>query len=107
MAAVKETDGAYISVTDNEILRAIPALARGAGVFGEPAGVTAYAGLVKAVKQGMVSTDEAIVVLNTGNGLKDVASAMKSIDLTGPQPYRVEPDLNDLKQMISGMNAVL
>ena len=38
MAAVKETDGAYVTVTDEEILAAIPALARGSGVFAEPAG---------------------------------------------------------------------
>jgi len=70
MAAVRETNGAYISVTDDEILKAVPALARGTGVFAEPAGATAYAALVKAVNQGMVSADEEIVVLNTGNGLK-------------------------------------
>lgn len=33
MAAVRETDGAYISVTDDEILKAVPALVRGTGVF--------------------------------------------------------------------------
>ena len=104
MAAVRETDGAYIRITDDEILRAVPALARGTGVFAEPAGATAYAALVKAVNQGMVSADEEIVVLNTGNGLKEVASAMKSIDLVGPQPYRVELDLDDLEQVVSGMN---
>ena len=36
LAAVTETDGAYICVTDDEILEAIPALARGIGVFAEP-----------------------------------------------------------------------
>ena len=49
LAAVRETDGAYIKVTDDEILAAIPVLARGSGVFAEPAGAAAYAGLVKAV----------------------------------------------------------
>ncbi|HRO25579.1 MAG TPA: threonine synthase, partial [Promineifilum sp.] len=33
MAAVKETGGAYLTVTDDEILAAIPTLARGSGVF--------------------------------------------------------------------------
>ena len=101
MAAVKETDGAYISVTDEEILAAIPAMARGSGVFGEPAGATAYAGLVKAVNEGLVSADERVVVLNTGNGLKDVASAMKSVELVGTQPYRIEPTLDDLKRVVA------
>lgn len=103
MAAVKETDGAYISVSDDEILTAIPAMARGIGVFGEPAGATAYAGLKKSIELDMVSGDDVVVVLNTGNGLKDIAGAMKAIDLTGPRAFRVEPDLKDLKQMISKM----
>lgn len=101
LAAVTETDGAYLSVTDNEILEAIPALARGSGVFAEPAGATAYAGLVKAVNQGLISADERIVVLNTGNGLKDVASAMKSVELVGTQPYSVAPNMDDLQQIMN------
>ena len=104
MAAVKETDGAYISVSDDEILTAIPAMARGIGVFGEPAGATAYAGLKKSIELDMVSGDDVVVVLNTGNGLKDIAGAMKAIDLTGPQAFRVEPDLKDLKRIISKAN---
>ena len=79
LAAVRETDGAYIKVTDEEILAAIPVLARGSGVFAEPAGAAAYAGLVKAVEEGLVDPDERIVVLSTGNGLKDIASARKSV----------------------------
>jgi threonine synthase len=101
LAAVVETEGAYLTVTDDEILVAIPALARGCGVFAEPAGAAAYAGLVKAISQGLVSPEERIVVINTGNGLKDVASAMKAVDLVGTQPHRVAPNLNDLKQVLA------
>ncbi|MCA9973454.1 MAG: threonine synthase [Anaerolineales bacterium] len=100
MAAVKETGGAYISVTDDEILAAIPALARATGVFAEPAGAAAHAGLVKAVELGLVSADDRIVVLTTGSGLKDVAGAMKSLDLVGTKPNRVAPDLDDLKRVM-------
>lgn len=101
MAAVVETDGAYITVSDEEILAAIPQLARATGVFAEPAGAAAYAGLVKAVEEGLVSTDERIVVLNTGSGLKDVVGAMKGVELVGTQPYRVEPDLADLQRLMA------
>lgn len=103
LAAVKETDGAYLTVSDEEILAAIPALARGCAVFAEPAGAAAYAGLVKAVDQGLVSPDERIVVLNTGNGLKDVASAMKAIEQLGPQPYRIGPNMDELKRIVAAM----
>lgn len=103
MAAVVETDGAYITVSDEEILAAIPALARGSGVFAEPAGAAAYAGLVKAVEQNLVRGDERIVVLNTGSGLKDVAGAMKGVELVNTQPYRVEPNLDDLRRVMESL----
>jgi threonine synthase len=99
MAAVVETRGAYLAVSDEEILAAIPALARGCGVFAEPAGAAAYAGLVKGINEGLVSADERIVVINTGNGLKDVVSAMKAVDRTGTRPYAVKPDLEDVKRV--------
>lgn len=101
MAAVKETDGAYISVTDEEILTAITTMARGSGVFGEPAGAAAYAGFVKAVDENLISADERIVVINTGNGLKDVQGAMKAVELAGTQPYRVKPVLEELKRVMA------
>jgi threonine synthase len=101
MAAVKETGGAFIEVSDEELLAAIPALARGCGVFAEPAGAAAYAGLVKAVEDGLVMAGERIVVLNTGSGLKDVAGAMRGIELIHTQPYHVQPELEDLQQVIS------
>src|SRR5512136_1160130 len=97
LAAVRETDGAYIKVSDEDILAAIPTLGRGAGVFAEPAGAASYAGLVKAVADGLVSPDERIVVLVTGNGLKDVASARKSVG----EPFTVNKDLADVKRVAS------
>jgi threonine synthase len=103
LAAVNETNGAYVCVTDNKILKAIPVLARGTGVFAEPAGAAAYAGLEKAVADGLVSADDRIVVLNTGNGLKDVAGAMKSVELVGTTPNRVAPNLEDLKKVMSNL----
>jgi len=101
LAAVTETGGAYLSVTDDEILAAIPALARGSGVFAEPAGAAAYAGLLKAIELGQVAPDERIVVINTGNGLKDVAGALKGVELVGTKAYHVAPNLEALKQIIS------
>jgi threonine synthase len=100
MAAVKETGGAYVSVSDDEILKAIPAMARLSGVFGEPAGATAYAGLVKAVDDGLVSANDRVVVLNTGNGLKDIASAMTAVDQVGTVAHHVAPDLEDVKRVM-------
>ncbi|MBK8987424.1 MAG: threonine synthase [Chloroflexi bacterium] len=101
LAAVTETNGAYICVSDDEILASIPALARATGVFAEPAGAAAHTGLVKAVELGLVSADDRIVVLNTGSGLKDVAGAMKSVEMVGTTANRVEPNLDSLKQVMA------
>ena len=100
LAAVSETDGAYVCISDDEILTAIPTLARGIGVFAEPAGAAAYAGLVKAVADGLVQADERIVVLNTGNGLKDIKNTMTSVEMAGSRPHHIEPNLETLKRTI-------
>ncbi|HPD41156.1 MAG TPA: threonine synthase [Anaerolineae bacterium] len=96
LAAVRETDGAYLRVSDEEILNAIPVIARHTGVFCEPAASAAYAGLVKAVAQGMVSPDERVVVLLTGSGLKDIKSAMRTV----PEPPIVAPNLEAVKEVM-------
>ncbi|MDH3397390.1 MAG: threonine synthase [Acidimicrobiia bacterium] len=98
MAAVIETDGAYLRVSDEAILAAVPTLARGSGVFAEPAGAAAYAGLVAAVDRGLIGPTDVVVVLSTGSGLKDIASAMKAVTAAGTEPMVVEPTLEALKK---------
>lgn len=93
--AARETGGNYILVSDQEILNAIPVLGR-SGVFAEPAGATAYAGLVKALQQGQVQPDELVLVLNTGSGLKDVRAAMQAV----PEAVVIEPTLQALKRVL-------
>ncbi len=96
LRAVVESKGAYVRVTDQEILAAIPALARGCGVFAEPAAAAAYAGLGKAVDNGWVDPDERIVVLSTGSGLKDVSAAIQSV----AWPPIIAPDLVDVRRVL-------
>ena len=93
--AARETGGTYILVSDNEILQAIAALGP-QGIFAEPAGATAYAGLVKAIGQGIVDAGDPVLVLNTGSGLKDVRAAMQAVK---PAPV-IEPTLEALKRLL-------
>ncbi len=79
LKAVRDTDGSFLSVTDEEILSAIPTVARKTGVFCEPAAAASYAGLARAVREGLIDPQERIVLLLTGSGLKDIASAMKTV----------------------------
>lgn len=96
LRAVRATTGAYVKVTDEEIIAAIPVLARGSGVFAEPAGAAAYAGLVQAIKEGRIDPEERVVILSTGSGLKDIASARKSVS----EPFVVDKDLADVKRVL-------
>ncbi len=100
MRAVVESGGAFVTVSDEEILTAIPELAQLTGVFAEPAGAAAYAGLRQAVRSGLVSPEDRIVVINTGNGLKDVASAMQAAEMTGAAPHFIAPTLEAVRRAI-------
>ncbi len=78
LRAATETGGQYILVDDESIIAAIAELGR-VGVFAEPAGATAYAGLVHASQHQIVQPDDPVLVLNTGSGLKDVNAALKAV----------------------------
>ena len=93
--AAKQTGGTYISVSDDEIVKAIAKLGK-VGLFAEPAGSTAYAGLEKAVRENIVSHDDDILVMNTGSGLKDIRTAMQAVT-TAPI---IEPTLKELKKFL-------
>jgi threonine synthase len=93
--AARETGGTYIQVSDAEILKAIAALGP-MGIFAEPAGAAAYAGLVKAVSEGIIHADDPVLVLNTGSGLKDVRAAMQAV----PEAPVIEPTLKAVKRLL-------
>jgi len=93
--ATKETGGTYITVADDDIIKAIAQLGK-MGVFSEPAGAAAYAGLVKATGSGVVRSDDPILVLNTGSGLKDIRAAMQAVQSA---PI-IEPTLDAVKKIL-------
>lgn len=76
--AVAQSGGKYLTVSDEEILIAISTLGK-VGIFAEPAGATAYAGLVKAAHNGLIMPDDIILMMNTGSGLKDIRAAMQAV----------------------------
>jgi len=100
MAAVRETGGAFVTVSDEEILAAIPALARGSGVFAEPAGAAAWAGLVRAAGAGLVSPSDRVVVIATGSGLKDVAAARRAAQEAGAMVIEIAADREALERAL-------
>lgn len=69
--AIKESGGHASTVKDEEILWAQKAMARLEGIFPEPAGAAAVAGLRKDLEHGIVDNSAKIVCVSTGHGLKD------------------------------------
>ena len=91
--AILESKGMTLTVTDEEILAAQAQLANRTGIFTEPAGATALAGLVK-LQAGphRLSTAAPVVILATGHGLKDVEAPLSRISI----PPAVAPVLASL-----------
>ena len=96
LRAVRESGGAFVLVEEEAILQAILPLARLRGVFAEPAGATALAGLYEAQRLGLIQADETVVVINTGSGLKDTAAAMKAAG----EPIVISPRLEAVAESL-------
>ncbi len=93
--AVRETDGAFVSVPDDAILAGIPVLARLSGVFAEPAGSGRVRGRARGDgRRATLHPDERVVLLVTGNGLKDIKSAMR----VAGAGYPVAPDMDEVEK---------
>jgi threonine synthase len=67
---VRRTGGGFASVTDTEIVEGIRLLARTEGIFAETAGGVTIATLARLAADGVVRSDERVVVYITGHGLK-------------------------------------
>jgi len=93
--AASQTRGSYILVKDEQILSSISELGK-VGIFAEPAGATAYAGLVSAVKSGMIKSEDPVLVVNTGSGLKDIRAAMMAVK----EAPIIEPTMQSLKKYL-------
>jgi threonine synthase len=100
LRAVRQSKGQFVTVSDAEILEAMRVLSRGAGVFGEPAGVTGFAGLRKLLALGQIRPEEHLVVLVTGNGLKDVQTAIQAVG----KPHLIEPGMDALRTLMAQLS---
>jgi threonine synthase len=110
LAAIRESGGITVNVSDDEILAAMRLLGKTAGVFGEPAGAAGTAGLAKAAVRGLIPHNSLVVSIVTGNGLKDVASAQTAVGISGsimPNGHgeekllRIEPDIDLLTRELA------
>ena len=104
---VKATGGAFVAVTDNDMLDAMQLLATRGGILAEPAAAASLAGLRVALDDGRIAANERVVALITGSSLKtpqllrrhanmveisaDLESLARSIGLNQPPGNLPEP----------------
>jgi len=87
--AIIQSGGEAVTVSDREILVAIPEIASTSGVFPEPAAATPWAGLKKMILEQKVDNDELVVCIVSGSGLKDIPNAKAVVG----EPEVIEPSL--------------
>ena len=90
--AVLDSGGTFIAVCDDAIVDAMREAGRRAGLFGEPAGVAPFAGLKKAVAEGIVGKKARALAVMTAAGLKDIKTALRAVG----QPTSLKPSDDEL-----------
>jgi threonine synthase len=108
LRSIRETDGTVEQVSDSEILDA-KAVIDASGVGCEPASAASVAGARKLRDMGVISSDDQVVCILTGNLLKDPDTTVK-YHLEGVsarysnKPRVVEADLDRIEAILSQAN---
>jgi threonine synthase len=97
LRAVRESHGTIVTVDDDAILEAMRLLASKSGVFGEPAGVAAFAGIRAGVASAAIAPTDRVLHVLTGNGLKDVRAAFRA---TG-EARRIPVSLDAVREVVN------
>jgi len=99
LAAVKgvlQSGGEAVTVPDKKILAAIPEIARNTGVFAEPAAAAPWAAVQQMAENNTIDSDELVVCLVSGSGLKDVANAATAVG----NPMTVDPTTEAVREVL-------
>ena len=83
LKAARETNGLFLSVTDEEFLHAIHLLATGEGLFVEPAGAASVAALGKLMAHEKLRNVKTVVCMLSGHGL-NASLSFDSEKIPGP-----------------------
>jgi len=99
LRAIRESGGEVVAVSDEEILSAMYELAQHTGIFGEPAGVTGVAGVLRAIAAGTIKKSESVLHIVSGNGLKDVRAALRAT----PEARRIKVSLDAVRAIVAAI----
>ena len=96
LRAIYDSNGSAEIVSDKEILDAQLTLAKLEGLFIEPASATPIAALKKLLRKGVISSDDEVVCIATGHGLKDPDVITKFVE----KPVEVSPDIDEIQKLV-------
>jgi threonine synthase len=100
LAAVRESHGVAVSVSDAEILEAQRLIAKMAGIFAEPAAATSVAAAAKLRAAGLIKAEDIVVCNVTGHGLKQPDACCFEQQEFAP----IAPTLAALRQQLAALN---
>jgi len=92
LAAIRESQGRALAVSDDRILEAMRLLASLEGLSAEPTGAVSVAGWLHLRESGELDPSRKICCLVTGAGFKDMAAARRVV----PPPRKIEPLLSEV-----------
>jgi threonine synthase len=95
---IRNSGGSCASVSDDEVIDGIGLLARTEGIFAETAGGVTIATLAKLVAQGVIRSDERVVAMVTGHGLKTVEALAGTVRPTAT----IAPTLEAFDEAMGG-----
>jgi len=96
LAAMRESGGCGVILSDAEILEAQQQLGHLESIFVEPAGAIPIATVPALLTSGRIRPDEVVVCIATGNGLKDPKAALRVL----PSPATIEPTLAEVDKFL-------
>ena len=93
----RRSEGSIDSVSDDEIREGIALLAQTTGIFTETAGGVTTAVLRKLAERGDLGSDDRVVAVITGDGLKTLDAVRGSFS-----PYEIEPTVDSFETALAG-----
>lgn len=84
LKAVEESGGTAVSVSDEAIMQFSKELGAEEGIFACPEGAATVAGAKKLFDQGELSSDEEVLLYNTGTGLKYINNYVENLNIDFP-----------------------
>lgn len=96
LKAIRESGGAILRVSVDEAVRAMAELARYEGIFAEPASASVISALFKVSNTGLLNSDDRVVAIITGSGLKE-ARMITKVARVPRGAARFEPELTPIK----------